>query len=286
MSALKILIADDHDIVRTGMKALLEDQPGWQVVAEAGTGRQAVEKAKLTTPDVVVLDVTMPELNGLEAARQIKKALPNIEILILTVHESEQIASEVLKVGARGYILKSDAGRELVAAVKSVAAHKNYFTSRISQMVSDSTLREGANGTTEVTAVSLVNVSGILAQMGRGMIQDVSDQMFRIFSERMRGELESQATAALGATAAAGTAAAPAPMGTAPAAASTPPAVPADATASSGVTAPPPPPAPEALDLGAVGGKVAWAVAVRTLTSPVLWFGIAAGVVLDRLLFR
>lgn len=146
MSTLKILIADDHDIVRTGMKALLEDQPGWQVVAEAATGRQAVDKAKATTPDVVVLDVTMPELNGLEAARQIKKLLPQIEILILTVHESEQIAAEVLKVGARGYILKSDAGRELVAAVKAVSAHKSYFTSRISQMVSDSTLKEGAQG--------------------------------------------------------------------------------------------------------------------------------------------
>ncbi len=144
MNTLKILIADDHDIVRTGMKALMEDQPGWQVVAEGGTGRQAVDKARATAPDVCVLDVTMPELNGLEAARQIKKLLPNVEILILTVHESEQIASEVLKVGARGYILKSDAGRELVAAVKSVAAHKNYFTSRIAQMVSDSTLKEGA----------------------------------------------------------------------------------------------------------------------------------------------
>ncbi|MFM8468396.1 MAG: response regulator [Limisphaerales bacterium] len=144
MNPLKILIADDHDIVRTGMKSLMEDQPGWQVVAEAGTGRQAVDKAKATAPDVCVLDVTMPELNGLEAARQIKKLLPNVEILILTVHESEQVAAEVLKVGARGYILKSDAGRELVAAVKAVAAHKNYFTSRIAQMVSDSTLKEGA----------------------------------------------------------------------------------------------------------------------------------------------
>ncbi|MEN9573301.1 MAG: hypothetical protein RL514_1156 [Verrucomicrobiota bacterium] len=144
MSSLKLLIADDHDIVRAGMKALLDDQPGWLVVAEASTGRQAVEKAKATTPEVCVLDVTMPELNGLEAARQIKKLLPNTEILILTVHESEQIAAEVLKVGARGYILKSDAGRELVAAVKAVSAHKSYFTSRISQMVSDSTLREGA----------------------------------------------------------------------------------------------------------------------------------------------
>lgn len=144
MSILKLLIADDHDIVRAGMKALLDDQPGWQVVAEASTGRQAVEKAKATTPEVCVLDVTMPELNGLEAARQIKKLLPHTEILILTVHESEQIAAEVLKVGARGYILKSDAGRELVAAVKAVSAHKSYFTSRITQMVSDSTLREGA----------------------------------------------------------------------------------------------------------------------------------------------
>ena len=144
MNALKLLIADDHDIVRTGMKALVEDQPGWQVVAEAGTGRQAVDKAKATTPDVCVLDVTMPELNGLEAASQIKKLLPHTEVLIITVHESEQIAAEVLKVGARGYILKSDAGRELVAAVKAVAAHKNYFTSRIAQMVSDSTLKEGA----------------------------------------------------------------------------------------------------------------------------------------------
>jgi DNA-binding NarL/FixJ family response regulator len=144
MNALKILVADDHDIVRTGMKSLMEDQPGWQVVAEAGTGRMAVDKAKASSPDVCVLDVTMPELNGLEAARQIKKLLPNTEILILTVHESEQIAAEVLKVGARGYILKSDAGRELVAAVKAVAAHKNYFTSRIAQMVSDSTLKEGA----------------------------------------------------------------------------------------------------------------------------------------------
>jgi len=144
MSVLKILVADDHDVVRAGMKALLEDQPNWQVVAEASTGRQAVDKAKATVPDVAILDVTMPELNGLEAARQIKKLLPYTEILILTVHESEQIAAEVLKVGARGYILKSDAGRELVAAVKAVAAHKNYFTSRIAQMVSDSTLKEGA----------------------------------------------------------------------------------------------------------------------------------------------
>ena len=120
-----------------------------------------------------------------------------------------------------------------------------------------STLKESAPGTTEVVVVSQVNITGILAQLGRGMIQDVSDQLFQIFSERMRGELEAQAAAAAPAAAAP---TAPAALG--------------------------PATAPEALDLGAVSGKVAWAVAMRTLTSPVFWFGMVAGVVLDRFLLH
>jgi DNA-binding NarL/FixJ family response regulator len=143
MSTLRILIADDHDVVRRGMRALLEDQSGWEVCAEANNGRQAVEKVKQLKPDVAVMDVTMPELNGLEATRQILKIAPRTEVLILTVHESEQIAQEVLKTGARGYILKSDAGRELVAAVQAVSHHKPFFTARVSQMVSDSQLKSG-----------------------------------------------------------------------------------------------------------------------------------------------
>ena len=143
MSLLRILIADDHDVVRRGMRALLEDQSGWEVCAEAINGRQAVEKVKQLKPDVAVMDVTMPELNGLEATRQILKIAPRTEVLILTVHESEQIAQEVLKAGARGYILKSDAGRELVAAVQAVSHHKPFFTARVSQMVSDSQLKSG-----------------------------------------------------------------------------------------------------------------------------------------------
>ena len=169
-----------------------------------------------------------------------------------------------------------------------------------------STLKESAPGTTEVVVVSQVNITGILAQLGRGMIQDVSDQLFQIFSERMRGELEAQAAAAApaapetapvatspaaAAPAPAAVAGLPAPVATAPAySASAFSAAPAAAApAAAAPTAPAalgPATAPEALDLGAVSGKVAWAVAMRTLTSPVFWFGMVAGVVLDRFLLH
>ena len=143
MSALRLLVADDHDVVRAGMKSLLEEEPGWVVVAEAGNGREAIERAEELRPDVAVLDVTMPELNGLEAARQIRKSCPETEILILTVHETEIVAQQVLETGAKGYILKSDAGKELVAAVKNVSNHLKYITTRVAQMVPDAKLKEG-----------------------------------------------------------------------------------------------------------------------------------------------
>jgi DNA-binding NarL/FixJ family response regulator len=141
MSVVRILVADDHDVVRRGLKSLLQDQPGWEVCAEATTGRQAVEKAKLTKPDVIVLDITMPELNGLEATRQIRKILPGAEVLILTVHESEQLVHDVLKAGARGYVLKSDAGRDLVAAVQALRQGKPFFTTKIARMVAEGHLK-------------------------------------------------------------------------------------------------------------------------------------------------
>ena len=137
MTTVRILVADDHEIVRQGLRALLEAQPGWQVVAEAVDGREALDKAKRLHPDVVVLDVSMPNLNGLEATRQIRKALPQTEVLILTMHDSEQLVREVLEAGARGYVLKSDAGRELVTAVESVRQSKPHFTSRVSEIVLD-----------------------------------------------------------------------------------------------------------------------------------------------------
>src|SRR5437899_7789101 len=116
MSRVRILIADDHDVVRKGLRFLLEAQPGWEICAEAANGREAVAKAQELRPDVDLLDLTMPDLNGLEAARQILKAIPTTEVLILTMHESEETIREVLRAGARGYVLKSDAGRDLVAA--------------------------------------------------------------------------------------------------------------------------------------------------------------------------
>lgn len=134
-AAVKILIADDHEIVRRGLRALVESQNGWEVVAEATTGREAVELAKQHTPHVAVLDVSMPELNGLEATRQILKALPQTEILILTMHESEQVVREVLDSGARGYVLKSDAGRDLISAVNALSHRRAFFSSRVSEML-------------------------------------------------------------------------------------------------------------------------------------------------------
>ena len=135
MNSLRILIADDHAMIREGLRSSLEARAGWIICAEAITGRQAVEQALKLRPDVVILDISMPELNGLEAARQIHQALPNTEILILSMHESEELVREVLAAGARGYLLKTDAGRLLVQAVETLSQHKPYFTYKVAEMV-------------------------------------------------------------------------------------------------------------------------------------------------------
>jgi len=122
-------------MVRQGLRRVIEEQSGWQVCGEAGTGRRAVEKAVATKPDVVVMDFAMPELNGMEATRQIRAALPEVEVLILSMHESEELVREILAAGARGYVLKSDAGHSLVNAIKALAEHRPYFTSKISSLV-------------------------------------------------------------------------------------------------------------------------------------------------------
>src|SRR5215218_8283516 len=114
----RILIVDDHDVVRMGVRALLGEHAGWEVCGEARTGREATARAAETRPDVVVMDVSMPDLNGLEATRQILKDAPETEVLILTMHDSDQLVRQALAAGARGYVLKSDAGADLVAAVE------------------------------------------------------------------------------------------------------------------------------------------------------------------------
>jgi DNA-binding NarL/FixJ family response regulator len=158
MGALRILVADDHEVVRRGVRALLEAQPQWTVCGEATDGREAVEKTKELTPDVVVLDIAMPKLNGLDATRLIRKEAPRVEVLILTMHHSEKFVGELLAAGARGYVLKSDAGRDLVDAVKAVSQRKPFLSSRILETAVDAFLvpsltkgRERPPGSQELT---------------------------------------------------------------------------------------------------------------------------------------
>jgi len=143
VQAFRILAADDHEVVRKGLIAILKQQPEWEVCGEACNGREAVEKAKQLMPDVIVMDVSMPGLNGLEATRQILKANPATKVLILTSHDSDEIVRGVLDVGARGFLLKSDSGSELVAAVDALLRDKTYFTSRVAALVLEGYLRGG-----------------------------------------------------------------------------------------------------------------------------------------------
>jgi DNA-binding NarL/FixJ family response regulator len=152
MGNLRLLIADDHDVVRMGVRMLLEEQPGWEVVGEASDGRAAVEKAKLAQPDVTILDLNMPELNGLEAAREILRSVPT-KVLILTMCDSDALIQKTLEAGVQGYLLKTDAGRDLVSAVDALSRDKTFFTPKVSQMVLEGYLRrpskenwDGSNG--------------------------------------------------------------------------------------------------------------------------------------------
>jgi DNA-binding NarL/FixJ family response regulator len=144
MAPLRILIADDHQVVRTGLRALLESRKGWQVSGEAANGREAVKIAEECKPDIALLDIGMPLLNGIEATRQIRRISPNTEVLILTMHDSDTMIQGVLQAGARGYILKDDADKNLLAAVEALSRHKPYFSARVSAAVVDRPLESDA----------------------------------------------------------------------------------------------------------------------------------------------
>ncbi len=126
--AIRILLVDDHPIVRQGLRALLEGRLGWEVIGEASDGVEAVEKAKDLNPDVMVLDVTMPKMNGLEACRVLRRQSPQLEILFVTQHDSPQMMREAMEAGARGYVVKSNAARDLLAAVEAVSQHRVFTT--------------------------------------------------------------------------------------------------------------------------------------------------------------
>jgi len=133
--ALRIFVAADHEIVRRGICALLTSHSGWEICGEAGDGRQAVEKVVHLKPDIVVLDIGMPSLNGLDAARQIMHNDPHQKIAILSVMESEQVIHEALKAGARAYISKSDGARDLIVAIEALQQNETYFNSRVGEIV-------------------------------------------------------------------------------------------------------------------------------------------------------
>src|SRR5712692_5070823 len=135
MNKLRILVADDHEIVRRGLVFLIKSQPNWEVCAEAENGRQAVELASQLKPNIVVLDIGMPMLNGLEATRQILRDNPQTRVLILTITDTDQAVRAVLDAGARGFLLKSDAARDLVSAIDALQYNRTFFTARVAEMV-------------------------------------------------------------------------------------------------------------------------------------------------------
>jgi DNA-binding NarL/FixJ family response regulator len=137
----RILIADDHDVVRDGLRGLLEAQPNCEVVAEAADGKEAILKAVETKPDIAVVDYSLPLVNGLEVTRQIRSRLPKTEVLVFTMHDNEIVIDDLLRAGARGYVLKTDARRQLLGAIASLAAHKPFFTPHISEALLDSFIK-------------------------------------------------------------------------------------------------------------------------------------------------
>jgi DNA-binding NarL/FixJ family response regulator len=152
--SLRILVVDDHAVVRRGVRSLLESHEGWEVCGEATTGRDAVEQSRRLRPDVVVMDLSLPGLNGLDATRQILKDAPDTEVLVLTMHRSEELARDVLQAGARGYVLKSDADANLIMAVDSLRQHKPFLTPTVTEFVLDDYVRRG-DAQDDLTPVAL-----------------------------------------------------------------------------------------------------------------------------------
>ena len=142
MRQIRILLADDHNVMRRGLRLLLERQPGFKVVGEASDGRQAVEQAEATKPDIIVLDIAMPNLSGIEAAQRISALLPHTRIIILSMHSDESYVLRALKAGAKGYLLKDSAENDLIEAIRAVDEGKAFFSPEISNIMVEDYVRE------------------------------------------------------------------------------------------------------------------------------------------------
>jgi DNA-binding NarL/FixJ family response regulator len=169
MSNLKILLADDHDLLRHGLKSLIAPRRDWTICGEAHTGSEAVALAKQHQPNVAILDISMPELNGLEAAKRIRAVSPNTEILILSIHYSDHLIREILRLGIRGYMVKTDSDKDLITAIETLAKHKPYFTSCATELILTHSQRAGANVT------SPMELADRLTSREREIVQLVSE---------------------------------------------------------------------------------------------------------------
>jgi DNA-binding NarL/FixJ family response regulator len=159
----RILIADDHEVVRSGLRKVLDVRPDWELVAEAADGSEAIKKALATKPDIAVLDYSLPLVNGIQVTRQIRMRLPKTEVLVFTMHDSETLIQELLRAGARGYLLKSDAKRNLIAAIEALADHNPFFTRKVSEALLGSFL---ARPTEEAS---------VLTNRERGIVQLIAE---------------------------------------------------------------------------------------------------------------
>jgi DNA-binding NarL/FixJ family response regulator len=166
---LRILVADDHAVVRSGLKTILGTREGWEICAEAETGEEAVALAKRYRPDVVILDLSMPGITGLQALAEIKQSLPGVELVILTCHYSAQLLQAIVQSGALGFVLKSDADRDLIAAVESVRRHEAYISRHVDALLPTS------SRTTPL--VMLLAESELLTEEERAQVRLITKQM-------------------------------------------------------------------------------------------------------------
>jgi two-component system response regulator NreC len=165
---LRILVADDHRLVRQGFRKILEEQPGWTVVAEASDGRDAVRQAQATEPDVAILDIGMPGLNGIDATRQMVRRLPSLGVLILSMHADEAYIVQALKAGARGYMLKDSADTDLIRGVEAIAAGKSFFSPAVAKVMLDDYVRH-------LAAKGIVDRFDALSEREREVFQLVAE---------------------------------------------------------------------------------------------------------------
>lgn len=161
---LQILIADDHEIVRRGVRGIIESQPGWEVCCEATDGHEVLELAKRHRPNVAVLDVSLPGLNGIAVTRQLRRACPDTEVLLFTMHDDDETVSGGLAAGARGYVLKNDGDKSLVSAITALGSHRPFFSSVVSALLLDAAVNDRKKSRLESFTVRELEVAQLIAE--------------------------------------------------------------------------------------------------------------------------